>query len=81
MSPTRLVAALTRAYDVARQAQHHARASEVSAVERALCGALVHRFQAAEIDDIEKLRRWDDDYADAMPRSTPNLPAITMFAP
>jgi hypothetical protein len=66
MSPTGLAAALTRVYGVARQAQRLAQASEVSTVELTLCGALVHRFQAPEIDDVEKLGRWHDDYADAM---------------
>jgi tetratricopeptide (TPR) repeat protein len=66
MSPAGLVSALERTHNGARQAQRLAQTGEVSALERALCDALVHRFQATEIDDVEKLGRWDDDYADAM---------------
>ena len=58
--------AIATCYENAQKAVALAANGDVSAVEKALCGALARRFQASAADDLEILSRWDDDYADAM---------------
>ncbi|MBT6278265.1 MAG: hypothetical protein HOI95_29530 [Chromatiales bacterium] len=66
MSPAGLVNALARTYQSSREAQTLACRGGVSAVEKALCDALTHRFQADHCGNDDDLARWDDDYAHAM---------------
>lgn len=66
MSPTGRPVAIATTYENAQKAVALAANGDVSAVEKALCGALAQRFQANATEDIETLSRWDDAYADAM---------------
>lgn len=66
MSPSGRPLAVSAAYENAQKAANLSVSGDVDAVERALCGALMRRFQAHNIEDLEVLSQWDDDYADAM---------------
>ncbi|MBH66802.1 MAG: hypothetical protein CMM58_00455 [Rhodospirillaceae bacterium] len=68
MSPTGRPMAISVGYENSQRALVLASSGVASKVEKALCGALVRRFQARETDDLEVLKGWDNDYADAMRR-------------
>ncbi len=66
MSPTGRPLAIATTYENARKAVDLAASGDLTAVEKALCGALARRFQASAVDDLEILSQWNGDYADAM---------------
>lgn len=66
MSPSGRPKAVTACYHHAQKAKELSLSKAVTAVEKALCAALSHRFQSATETDEEVLARWDDAYAEAM---------------
>ena len=66
MSPTGRPVVIATCHENAQKAVALAANGSATELEKALCGALARRFQAATADDPETLSQWDDDYADAM---------------
>ncbi len=66
MSPSGLPLAIKVSYENSHKALELSTSKSVTKLEKALCNALVKRFQQKEMNDLEILSLWDDDYADAM---------------
>ena len=66
MSPSGRPEAIRICYEYSQKAKELRETTPLSEVEKALCDALAIRFQANKANEIEELKKWDDDYADAM---------------